>query len=61
MLSNRRDYNLSNEQPILRLSRKRRKRAADSERMEITFWKNFELEKLARDWQRALHAPAAAG
>ena len=60
MLRKPREYTLSADQPILKRSRRRRKRAADSERMEASFWRTFDLEKLSRDWRRALRQPAAA-
>lgn len=61
MIRKTRDYTLSADQPILRRNRKRRKRAADAERMEATFWRSFDLEKLARDWREALPRAATAG
>lgn len=59
MLGTRRDYHLSTDQPILRRNRRRRKRRGDAERMEASFWRSFDLEKLARDWRGSLGRPAA--
>ena len=55
MIPSRRTYSLSKDQPILRQARQRRPSSApDRERMEAEFWANFNVEKFARDWRRAV-------
>lgn len=52
MIPDRRTYSLSQDQPILREARRHRKGTArDRDAMEAEFWKNFNLDKLARDWK----------
>lgn len=58
MLSNRRDYALSKDQPILQRAR-RRNRANGQNRSEADFWLHFDLEKFACDWQRELRQQRA--
>ena len=59
MIPDRRSYSLSKDQPILREARRKKSRTShDREKLEIEFWKNFSVEKLAR-WERALPKQAA--
>ena len=59
MIPDRRSYSLSKDQPILREARRKKSRTPhDRESLEIEFWKNFSVEKLAR-WERALPKRAA--
>jgi hypothetical protein len=58
MIRERRSYCLSKDQPILREARRRKSRTArDRMRLEVEFWKNFSVEKLAR-WEGTLRKPA---
>lgn len=49
MITDRRTYQLSKDQPILReAGRRRRRETLDREWLEADFWRNFDLEKLGR-------------
>jgi hypothetical protein len=62
MLTERRNFTLAKDQPILRSSRRRsRAKGQDREHLEIDFWKSFNLEKFARDWQRGVGRRKARG
>lgn len=62
MLTDRRSFALAKDQPILRNSRRRsRAKGQDRDLLEIDFWKNFNLEKFAADWQRGLGKRRARG
>ena len=46
-----RSSRLAKEQPILRLLMRRRRKPVDVEKFQRDFWRHFDLEKFARDWQ----------
>lgn len=58
MIQSRREYSLSSDQPILKRARARRRHTIDHERAERDFWRNFDLDKLARPWHAGVAHPA---
>ena len=51
---------LSKEQPILDQARRKRRKRAGRENLEVEFWRHFDLEKLARNWRSAVGRPIPA-
>lgn len=55
MITHRRTFEISKDQPHLRRGRPARRRVTlDPARAEADFWRSFNLDKFAKDWRRGV-------